>query len=305
MDGAPTEHKTYEMPAPQDDEYSEIGWGPSKFGEKISSFNFPRTKVTDHMVKYEMLYAGICHTDVHFAEGGFGPQRFPMVPGHELLGKVVEVGSKVTMAKVGDIVAVGCLVDSCLDCKMCKTDDENMCDKGNSMTYGAERKHGRIGGNLTLPTFGGYSGSHVLHEHFIIKMPDNLPLEQAAPLLCAGVTMYDPMKFWGATSGKKMCIGIIGVGGLGTMGIKMAAAMGHKVVAISTSPAKESMAKEKGATHFVVSTDEASMNAEAASCDLILNTVAAPHECGHYLPLLAQGGTLVQLGVFVEPHHIS
>lgn len=121
---AQPESENYEMPAPQDDEYLEIGWGPAKFGEKISPFNFPRTKVTDHMVKYDMLYAGICHTDVHTAEGAFGPKKFPMVPGHELLGKVVEVGPKVTKCKVGDIVAVGCLVDSCLDCNMCKSDDE-------------------------------------------------------------------------------------------------------------------------------------------------------------------------------------
>ena len=144
-----------------------------------------------------------------------------------------------------------------------------------------------------MQTFGGYSGSHVLHEHFICKVPENIPLEVAAPLLCAGITMYDPLKHWGATSGKQMSIGIIGIGGLGTMGIKLAKALGHRVVAISTSPAKEEMAKQKGADAFIVSKDPESMKTEFASLDLILNTVSAPHQCSMYLPLIAQGGVLV------------
>jgi alcohol dehydrogenase (NADP+) len=304
MEGGPPD-QNYAMPAPQDDEYSEIGWRPAKFGEKISAFNFPRTKVTDNMVKYEMLYAGICHTDIHFADGGFGPQKFPMVPGHELLGKVTEVGSKVTKAKVGDIVAVGCLVDSCLDCKMCKSDDEQMCDKGNSMTYGAERKHGRIGGNLSLPTYGGYSGSHVCHEHFIVNIPEGMDLEKTAPILCAGITMYDPLRHWGFLGDcKGKTVGIVGVGGLGTMGIKIAKAQGHTVVAISRGTKKAEMAKVKGASHTVDSTDPASIEA-SPKCDIILNTVSANHDLNVYLPLLAKNGNLVQIGAAPAPHAIS
>ena len=155
-------------------------------------------------------------------------------------------------------------------------------------TYNGEKTYSRIGGNQELKTFGGYSASNVVHERFVCKIPDGIPLENAAPILCAGITMYDPMRHWGATKGKKMTIGIIGVGGLGTMGVKLAKALGHDVVAISTSAGKESLAKEKGATHFVVSTDQESVKACAGKCDLILNTVSANHDLNVYMPLLAK-----------------
>lgn len=232
---------------------------------------------------------------------------YPMVPGHELVGTVVEVGSKVTKVKVGDNVGVGCIIDSCLDCDTCKNGDQQYCEKGGSThTYNSLKKYGHIGGNPDTQNFGGYSASNVVHEHFIIKVPDALPLDKAGPIMCAGITMYDPMRHWGATKpGAKMCIGIIGVGGLGTMGIKMAKAMGHRVVAISTSANKEALAKEKGADAFVVSSNADSMAAEAGKIDLILNTVSAKHEVSHYLSLIRQGGTLVQLGLVPEPHTVS
>lgn len=162
-----------------------------------------------------------------------------------------------------------------------------------------------VGGDKDLQTFGGYSGSHVVHQHFVCKIPEGLPLEKAAPILCAGITMYDPLRHWGATKGVKMTIGIIGIGGLGTMGIKLAKALGHDVVAISTSADKEQMAREKGATHFCVSTNPDSMNAHKGKCDLILNVVSANHDLNTYMPLLAKSGTLVQMGLAPAPHAIG
>ena len=206
-----------------------------------------------------MLYSGICHTDVHLAGNDMGSTIYPIVPGHELLGVVTEVGSKVTKFKVGDYVGVGCIVDCCLDCEWCKEGDEQYCDKGMTMTYGYPKTHGRVPGDLNLTTFGGYSGSNVVDERFCLKIPSNLPLEKTAPILCAGITMWDPLRQWGATKGKKMTIGVVGVGGLGTMGIKLSKSLGHDVVAISTSVGKEDISREKGATHFCVSTDPLSI----------------------------------------------
>lgn len=171
-------------------------------------------------------------------------------------------------------------------------------------TYGGDRKHKRVPGNQELKTFGGYSQFNVVHQHFVCRVPEGIPQETVGPILCAGITMYSPLKHWGAMDGKKMKIGIIGVGGLGTMGIKIAAALGHDVVAISTSPKKEEIAKKKGATHFCVSTDPESVKANANSCDLILNTVSANHDLNVYIPLLVKNGTLVQLGAALAPHPV-
>jgi uncharacterized zinc-type alcohol dehydrogenase-like protein len=166
------------------------------------------------------------------------------------------------------------------------------------------KTHGHVGGNPDTQNFGGYSASNVVHEAYIIKIPEAIPLDKAGPILCAGITMYDPLRHWGATKGNKLCVGIVGVGGLGTMGIKMAKALGHRVVAISTSAGKKDMATEKGADAFVVSTDTASMAAEANKCDLILNTVSADHQVAHYLSLLRRDGTIVQLGLVPTPHSL-
>ena len=167
------------------------------------------------------------------------------------------------------------------------------------------KRYSHISGNPEERTFGGYSGSNVLHEHFIMKIPDGIPLEKAGPILCAGITMYDPLRHWGATSGEPMTIGIVGIGGLGTMCIKLAKALGHKVVAVSTSASKKDMALAKGAEEFIVSTDPASIQAAAGTIDLLLNTVSATHQIETYLPLLANGGTIVQLGLVKDKHAIS
>lgn len=200
------------------------------------------------------------------------------------------------------------MVDSCLECKWCKEGEENYCDNGMTGTYNGVRKHGRVGGNQDLRTYGGYTGSQVTHEHFIIKINPEMDLEKTAPILCAGITMYSPLKHWGFAKGgpnQKKVVGIVGIGGLGTMGVKIAAALGHTVVAISTSANKEKIALDKGAHHFVVSSDPESIKTQAGKCDIILNTVSVPHDLNVYLQLLSKSGTLVQLGGVGAPHSVS
>lgn len=293
-----------ELPPPLDSEYPEVAWGIEKSGEKHKPLTIARPKVTDHAVKFEMLYCGICHSDVHTGKNDWGPCSFPFVSGHELLGRVVEVGSKVTKFKVGDICAVGCFIDACLECVNCKKGDEQYCDKGMTTTYNGDKKHGRVGGNQTTKTAGGYSAANTVHEDFVIKIPEGMDLEKTAPILCAGITMYSPLKHWGAANEKKI-VGIVGIGGLGTMGIKLAKALGNEVMAISSSPNKEALAKEKGATLFACSKNPESMKANAGKCDLILNTVSAQHDINAYMPLLASGGVIVQLGGVTAPHTVS
>ena len=273
------------IPKCLESEYPEVAWGKEGVDNKFTAFNIPRPKVTDYAVKFEMLYCGICHSDCHMGLGHWGPCSYPFVPGHELLGTVVEVGSKVTKFKVGDHVGVGCFIDSCRDCEMCNEGEEQYCYKGLTGTYNADKKHGRVGGNQETKTFGGYSGSNVVHEDDVLKIPDGMDLEKTAPIMCAGITMYSPLCKWGLKEGGKT-VGIIGIGGLGTMGIKLAKAMGNKVVAISTSDKKKDMAMEKGADVFIASKDPEQMKANAFTCDVILNTVSAKHDINVYMPLL-------------------
>jgi len=295
-----------DVPPPQEDEYREVSWAIPKEGEKIAPLWINRWKCRDHDVKIKMLYCGICHSDVHAGMNDFKRTTYPFVGGHELVGVVEEIGPKVTKVKVGDNVGVGCIVDSCLDCGHCKNGEEQYCDKGMTGTYGGEKKHGHLGGNPATQTFGGYSGTHVSYEHFVFKIPDGMDLAKVGPLLCAGITTYDPLRHWGATkTDKKMTIGVIGVGGLGTMGIKLAKALGHRVVAISRTMAKEAAAKAKGADVLVASSDPESMKTEHGKCDLILNTVSANHDANIYIPLLNKSGTIVQLGAALAPHPIS
>ena len=180
-----------------------------------------------------------------------------------------------------------------------------MCVKGSTFTYDGAKQHGRVGGNQETKTHGGYSGSSVVHEKFIIKIPEGMDIQKASPILCAGITVYDPLRHWGFTDGVKKTVGIIGIGGLGTMGIKLAVALGHEVVAVSTSANKEKLAKEKGATHFVISTDKKSIEQNAGKCDLILNTISGDHDINTYLPLLAKDGVIVQLGLALKPHAVN
>ena len=299
------------IPAKQDDEYREIAWAIPEYQAKptFEPIWINRPNCRDFDVKFEMLYCGICHSDCHIGTNLLGPIgagcHYPFVGGHELLGRVTEVGAKVTKFKVGDNVGVGCFIETCKDCQMCNDGEECYCEKGMTQTYNDVKKHGFVGGNQETRTHGGYSGSNVVHEDFILRIPDGLPLEKAAPIMCAGITMYDPLRQHNAVSGgKKKTIGIIGVGGLGTMGIKIAKALGHDVVAISTSAHKEAMAKEKGATHFVASKDPESIKAMAGKCNIILNTVSANHDTMVYWPLLAKNGVFIAIGANLQPAEI-
>lgn len=263
-----------------------------------------RGKCGESDVRFEMLFCGICHSDIHLADNHIGGTMYPIVAGHELIGKVTEVGAKVTKFVVGDNVGVGCMVDSCRNCKYCEEGEEIYCATGSVYTYNGKKMYKGVGGNPDTQTFGGYSGSNVVDEHFVFKIPDGIPLEKAAPILCAGITLYDPMRHWNFTNGNSRSVGIVGVGGLGTMGIKIAKALGHTVYAISTSVNKKDLAIKKGADHFVVSKDEESMKAATGKMDLILNTVSADHDLNVYLPLLATNGLIVQLGAALAPHPI-
>lgn len=231
---------------------------------------------------------------------------YPIVPGHELVGVVEEIGSAVTRVKVGDKVGMGCLVDSCMDCKACKKNDDQYCEvAGWCHVYNDTKKYGHIGGNPDTQTLGGYSTKQTCHERFVISLPENIDLTTVGPLMCAGVTMYDPLRHWGATKGDKMTIGVVGVGGLGTMGLKIAKALGHRVVAISHSNKKEALAKEKGADAYYNYTDKNVAPARDDLCDLILNTIPVEHQVGDLLGFLGHDGTIVQLGVNLGQHTLS
>jgi alcohol dehydrogenase (NADP+) len=257
-----------------------------------------RHDVGDDDVAFDISFCGLCHTDIHFVENDLGNTMYPLTPGHELIGTVTSVGSNVTKFSPGDKIGVGCMVDSCKSCKFCAQDEEQYCATGSTFTYGGVTQYGRAGPN-GKPTIGGYSNKMVVNENFAIKVPAEAPLDKSAPLLCAGITMYDPLKAFDCKPG--MRVGIAGVGGLGQMGIKIAAAMGATVIAISRSPDKEADAKAIGAHEFLVSTDENAMKAAAGSMDLILDTISACHDAEMYSDLLATKGTLVMIGLQMAP----
>mmetsp|Transcript_77943 Transcript_77943/g.170744 ORF Transcript_77943/g.170744 Transcript_77943/m.170744 type:complete len:407 (+) Transcript_77943:99-1319(+) len=258
-----------------------------------------RRPVGPEDVLIDMKYCGVCHSDLHVAANhmsGIGmATKYPCVPGHELAGVCIAVGEKVTKVKVGDHVGVGCMVDSCLECKECLAGNEQKCKKM-VQTYNQEDRSGRA---ATYPqgghTLGGYTSKFVVHEKFSIVIPKSYPLECAGPVLCSGVTMYEPMKVHGVT--KDSHVGIVGLGGLGGMGIKLAKALGCKVSAITRSFAKEKMAKDLGADNVVASTDDKSMLANKKSMDLIINTIPSGHNWGAYQGLLKKGGKQVLLGI--------
>jgi len=283
--------------------YSTFAWAKSAPESEFSKIEIKRNTAGPDDVTFDLKYCGICHTDVHIAANDMGSTKYPCVPGHELAGVVAFVGENVTKFKVGDKVGVGCIVDCCMNCAPCDVGEEHICSQGMTMTYDADTKHGHIATDSGW-TYGGYSGSYTVNQRFLVKIPAGFPLEAAGPIFCAGVTMFSPLVNWKANLGG-IRVGIVGIGGLGQMGVRLAKAMGNTVTAISTSPNKESAAKEIGADNFVVSTDPECMKTAALSLDLILNTVAANHDLNLYLPLLANKGVIVQLGVAMAPHPIS
>ncbi|MFF7069444.1 NAD(P)-dependent alcohol dehydrogenase [Streptomyces pseudovenezuelae] len=251
-----------------------------------------RRAVREHDVLIDIKFAGICHSDIHQAREGWGEAIFPMVPGHEIAGIVSEVGSGVTRYKVGDRVGVGCMVDSCGECENCKAGIEQHCVKGNVPTYNGIGKDGE-------PTYGGYSEKVVVDENYVVRIPEGLALDEAAPLLCAGITTYSPLTKWGAGPGKK--VAVIGLGGLGHMGVKIAHALGAEVTVLSQSLRKKDDGLKLGADHYYATSDPATFKELAGSFDLILSTVSAPLDFGAYLSLLKTGGALVNVGAPEEP----
>ncbi|MEV5545572.1 NAD(P)-dependent alcohol dehydrogenase [Streptomyces sp. NPDC052309] len=252
-----------------------------------------RRAVGEYDVLIDIKFAGICHSDIHQAREGWGEAIFPMVPGHEIAGIVSEVGPGVTEFAVGDRVGVGCMVDSCGDCENCRAGREQFCT-GSGMvgTYNAVGKDGE-------PTYGGYSQKIVVDEKYVVRIPDGLSLDVAAPLLCAGITTYSPLKHWGAGPGKK--VAVIGLGGLGHMGVKIAHALGAEVTVLSQSLRKKEDGLKLGADHYYATSDPKTFEELAGTFDLILSTVSAPLDFGAYLGLLKTGGALVNVGAPEEP----
>lgn len=245
-------------------------------------------------VQIEILFCGVCHSDLHTVKSEWSPPTYPCVPGHEIVGRVTTVGSDVKRFKVGEIVGVGCLVDSCRTCASCKADLEQFCEPGATWTYGSADK--KSGGS----TYGGYSTTIVVDQHFVLHIPAPLDLAAAAPLLCAGITTYSPLRRWNVGPGKR--VGVVGLGGLGHMAVKIAHAMGAQVVMFTTSHTKESDARRLGANQAVLSRDDGQMKQQANSLDFILDTVAASHDLNPYIMTLAREGVMVLVGGPPTPH---
>lgn len=263
----------------------------------LESYSFERRELREHDVQLEILYAGICHSDIHQAREEWGPAIFPMVPGHEIVGKVTQIASGVTKFKVGDLIGVGVFVDSCRKCDSCKAGLEQYCVEGMTGTYNTYERDGKT------VAMGGYSDSFVIDEDYAVHIPASLDLTGVAPLMCAGITLYSPLKNWQAGPGKK--VGIIGLGGLGHMGVKFAVALGADVTVFSHSPAKESDAKKMGAHHFVSTKDVDNLKKLDKQFDLLLNTVSADIDLDPYLQMLKLDGTLVVIGLPGKPYAIN
>ena len=266
-------------------------------GAPLTTFEFTRRELGAHDVAISIKYAGICHSDIHQVKDEWGGSRFPMVPGHEIAGEVSAIGSAVTKFKVGDLIGVGVFIDSCRTCENCTSGLEQYCINGMTPTYNGLERDG------VTPTMGGYSSAYVIDESYAVKIPQNLNLAAVAPLLCAGITLYSPLRNWNAGPGKK--VAIMGLGGLGHMGVKFAHALGAEVTVLSHSPSKESDARKLGADHFVVTTDAAQMAQVKKSFDLILDTVSAEHDINDFLSLLSTDGTLVVIGLPGKPFSVN
>ncbi|XP_021771065.1 probable cinnamyl alcohol dehydrogenase 6 isoform X1 [Chenopodium quinoa] len=272
------------------------GWAAHDSSGKMTPFIFKRRENGVNDVTIKVLYCGMCHTDLHHVRNDWGITMYPCVPGHEITGLITKVGKDVTNFKVGDKVGVGCLAASCLECEFCKTSQENYCDQI-QFTYNGIFWDGSI-------TYGGYSKMLVADQRYVVRVPENLPMDAAAPMLCAGITVYCPMKDSKLLepSGTPKKVGIIGLGGLGHVAVKFAKAFGHHVTIISTSPSKEKEAKQRlGADDFIVSTDPSQMKAKKRTLDFVLDTVSAYHSLGPYLELLKVEGTLHIVGAPDKP----
>ncbi len=280
-----------------DNKSNVLAYGAKSLKGKIEELSILRRDCDTHDIEIEIDYCGICHSDIHMVNNDWGFSTYPLVPGHEIVGHVSKVGPDVTKFKVGDCVGVGCLVDSCGDCGACRDHEEPYCEKGGTWTYGSfDKKHDEI-------TYGGYSKKIVVSENFVLKIPSNLDLGAVAPLLCAGVTTWSPLKHWNIQ--KNDLVGVVGLGGLGHMGVKFAKAMGAKVVVISRTLGKKEAALELGADEILISTDLEEMKKHENKFDFILNTVPHKHDVNPYLALLKRNKTMVVVGAidFLEEIH--
>lgn len=257
--------------------------------EDLVPWDFTRRSVRPKDVRVEIKFCGVCHTDIHFVRNDFGFSAYPLVPGHEIVGVVREIGESVSKFKVGDTVGIGCLVDTCRECENCKSHLEQYCLNGATYTYGVPERHG------DGITYGGYSNQIVCDEDFVLRVSKDLSLKEVAPLLCAGITTYSPLSYWKVGAGHK--VAILGLGGLGHMGVKFAAAMGAEVTVLSTSPHKEADAKKLGAHKFVVTKDPEQVKGVQSYFDFILDTVAADHDYNFYISMLKTRGTMICVGL--------
>lgn len=263
----------------------------------LQPYEFDRREPKPDDVVIAISHCGICHSDIHTVRSEWGPCAYPCVPGHEIVGTVVQVGRKVRKFKVGDAAGVGCFVDSCGKCENCRRGEEQFCLKHTSFTYNGTEQDGKT------VTQGGYSTLITVKDKYVLKIKKGLPMERVAPLLCAGITTYSPLKRYGTKKGKK--VGVVGLGGLGHMAVKLAKAMGAEVTVFSTSPSKQADAKKLGAKHFVISRDPANFAPWAGKLDLIVDTVSAPHDFTPYLESLKLDGTMVLVGVAPEPNQVA
>lgn len=258
----------------------------------LMEMTIERRAVQPKDVEIDILYCGVCHSDLHTARNDWGGSQYPVVPGHEIVGKVTAIGAEVNNHKVGDTVAVGCMVDSCRTCSSCEKDLEQYCLNGMTGTYNSHDKH------LDSRTYGGYSEKVVVDEHFVLKVPENLDLAAVAPVLCAGITTWSPLRHWNVQEGSK--VAVVGLGGLGHMAIKLAKGLGAQVSLFSRTPSKKQDAKDLGCDEVIISTDENQMKNAMGKFDLIIDTVPYDHDLNPYISTLAVDGTLVLVGYLGE-----
>jgi len=276
-----------------------VGYAATAADAALAPYDFDRRDLRGNDVAMEVLYCGVCHSDLHQARNDWGRTNYPLVPGHEIVGRVIEVGASVTRHKAGDLVAVGCMVDSCQHCDQCHAGEEQFCRNGMTQTYGSPD---RLTGEITQ---GGYSKNLVVREEFVLSVPEGLDPAKAGPLLCAGITTYSPLRTWGVGPGSR--VAVVGLGGLGHMAVKLAAAMGAHVTVLSRSKDKEADALALGAERLLVSADAGAMTEAQSSFDLIIDTVPVKHAIDPYLPLLDVDGTMVlvgQLGALEEANTV-
>lgn len=273
------------------------GYGAVSKESPLAPLGFERRDVGEADILIDILYCGVCHSDIHTARSEWGAALYPVVPGHEIVGKVVQVGAKVSKFKVGDLAGVGVFVDSCRHCASCKKGQEQYCEEGMSPTY-----NGYYRDKITK-TFGGYSSTYVVDEEYALIIPPTDQLAAVAPLLCAGITTYSPLRYAGVGKGHK--VAVLGLGGLGHMAVKFAASFGAEVTMLSTSPSKEADAKRLGAHHFALSTDPEQMKQLKGKFDFILNTVAAKHDLNRFIDLLTVEGKMLIVGIPPEDHSLS